>query len=1549
MKNKLIYYLLFGLLIFSISCSEDELSDFQKNDPDPEFALFTLLDDYPALRSAFNNIDSYEFNDRMCAALNNYPDETKAIIRLTSKVLTEHDTDALGSFKNIMRRILYQDDLDKPTDKDDEFSYKNVYYSWADKVADAIDSETDDRLNLTKPLLGIARKLFGYINYKYKGDELEEAMADFIEMLRDNEGTNIGSLLTLFGEVLGKLYLQADENIIFNESDTGLGNAVKGSDASFSGQTDEMKDPAFREAYYNLLMELGNIFTASITEGGEEKKIDDVLRELICNLENYCTKGDENDVNTYDVDPRYNTKTSEVFVDADLKDSIRELILLVKHLTKRSDRESSIIHSYGEPTTLLDEFIRVLKSIGFDPETANLEERLYDMCLVDTWGRPRTETGTNDLATEPFSISFIEHLLYLTIMGINAGWLDGGMTGEYEFRDANYNHGHGEYIGGFTINDIMCSIKTKNLGLPNGIGGLPGIDLSSIAGLYDLAFKPEDCEVVYRSCNNFSREERKDYRFFFDLDYSVFMVASPFLSGDLGVPWGGNPNGGDGQGIEFTNSYLPFCPTGIGEADSGCFFITLLTRSMLWGEGPYFTKEEMTVDGDVYTYYRPDGRIYVQITKPDLDDVNTWTYFYPADGGNDVEGEFDDEGNPYPEGRRERINNRYHDILYTDYTMCEMTDPIKSWGGVFKKLMNAANISEGSSLWSFFKFFMETLLGINIENDEDDDNNENWYVTPAGLLPGLDEDEKGAKGQAKGLLATDATEAGRMAFPELIPENCRERECETRSEAYFRNLTWVLTERKLGLFIPLYAKIKLDAEFVGLIVRALLVINGIDEENPPWWMISPLTILTDFRNDDPDESISSFVERIFSVMMDGVTLTQLAAFFACEGNGVAGVMNSRAFSLKNMLNSNGTKEEIVNTNGAWPLKSIEEGKLWYGQSYIPGDTRFTIPYKTDFLFKAIAPLLIALNEKDVNLLNILGIVRNSLSEEPPDGIVSELLWKLVLGDGSTLPAALSQALTPLARLAFPRSVHPETGEPIDFIGSRKGSLVPPDHPEWGFEANDSDPNWRNRGIIPDLVFPLIMALRNLGGPAVSKEEYYSRGDFLAPAGTKNALKASLELLAPTLLKPWLYYHEGKEEPYAVKAWIARLINGNSFFERSCDVPDIPLKTAELNTWQNHNSWEERGYYLPDETVNLLSLLEDSDRFAEDPKRCDGLLPLLTKYDVNKPKGPDNPPNTRIFTRLFQLVYAFTDEKFTDRPAAYDENDYKTWSARDKIRYGLEQTISSIKCNKSENVRITDEGLKGGRYPDVMIMPDYMYTDGIREVDTDLEKLLDELIGSNESGKGIAVLPDNRPKLEDWKNFNRVSIALGELLSNNGETGGRFNIMEDVIDLIHKLNTQVIITDDENIGFRHMFGSLFTEYDQDDGKWVYPDIHAHMLTITLPEILEVFKGNYDDLFVIVESLLEDNGFLEYFIYSLDSDYSAREVAEQLVAFLQSDIIARNDSAFWSDLAEMLTAFSDLIVPVKGRTPGDIRYNPTQDNSDLLRTADPFTGLGELLSW
>jgi hypothetical protein len=63
-----------------------------------------------------------------------------------------------------------------------------------------------------------------------------------------------------------------------------------------------------------------------------------------------------------------------------------------------------------------------LRSIGFDPDTIDVERSIDDLMRHDLWGRNRLTDA------DAFPNSHLESLMFLTHLTANHGWRDGGVT-----------------------------------------------------------------------------------------------------------------------------------------------------------------------------------------------------------------------------------------------------------------------------------------------------------------------------------------------------------------------------------------------------------------------------------------------------------------------------------------------------------------------------------------------------------------------------------------------------------------------------------------------------------------------------------------------------------------------------------------------------------------------------------------------------------------------------------------------------------------------------------------------------------------------------------------------------------------------------------------------------------------------------------------------------------------------------------------------------------------------------------------------------------------
>ncbi|MDY6932989.1 MAG: hypothetical protein SVZ03_02045, partial [Spirochaetota bacterium] len=526
-------------------------------------------------------------------------------------------------------------------------------------------------------------------------------------------------------------------------------------------------------------------------------------------------------------------------------------------------------------------------------------------------------------------------------------------------------------------------------------------------------------------------------------------------------------------------------------------------------------------------------------------------------------------------------------------------------------------------------------------------------------------------------------------------------------------------------------------------------------------------------------------------------------------------------------------------------------------------------------------------------------------------------------------------------------------------------------PEWGHEQTDDDPDWNNRGLVGWLVIILARCFRDY----MHAEFDLFDPEIVSSAVTHNGLGYFLtDILGSLALVPLCYYEKDtpdNKRPY--NTWKQQIKGGtlkenhplgDNFYNDGTLETDYYLTPSDYIASSGINSetgeplapdpdnifggWAVRNFFSMKNIRNIYNILLDSDPFAPVPERCDGLLPLLMAYDVERfttnSDDPEKSVNTKLLTSLFGLIYDLGNTKYDDPygPAGVDDDDMSTWGLRRKVCYGLEQFVTTLRVEKPFALQDNETNFKRIIHPQWTFYKDCEgnHLETMRPEDVTFE---------------VGQFP-NPPEVEDWTNFNRLCDALSELLSNNGDTGGKYNILEDVISLIEKLFRGIDASEDNIIALRHTLGVLLTSYNK--GGWEYPDTIAHILEDELPKILESFKGHYGNLLILADALLkninnsdgsdnENNNFMKYFLKNFTSSYSAKDVVEQLHDFLGIDLVKRTDSSLWTELAELLIDFADMIE--EDEQPGWFETDIFHSNKNVMENTDPFRAVGEILSW
>jgi len=536
--------------------------------------------------------------------------------------------------------------------------------------------------------------------------------------------------------------------------------------------------------------------------------------------------------------------------------------------------------------------------------------------------------------------------------------------------------------------------------------------------------------------------------------------------------------------------------------------------------------------------------------------------------------------------------------------------------------------------------------------------------------------------------------------------------------------------------------------------------------------------------------------------------------------------------------------------------------------------------------------------------------KNLLGNTDGDFVDLSTVWDTILGTGNVLPNAVGENIAPIARMAF---LQP------DLVASNSSDI-----------GNESSSAWQNRNKL----LPVVVGLAG----TLHTKSYYdkpSSGYWYNFTGNHKYPLKYLGDMISSLVSPLVRYYK---TPYtgAAKGWFVPQMQDPhgkgtyAFFTPKPTDGVVDFKpTSSLRT-----------------VANLMT--ENSTAAA------DGLIPALA--------------NTSMVSKLLAFLQKTGRNGDIYEDIEPDSDDFTQWGARRKIMYGLEQIVTTIKAAKSKE-------LQSNYFIEAINYPSWMFTNNDGSLSSNdqthgvvnLNTALDELIGSSDTDntpetgeKGLAVFVDGRPvdnsnPDRNWINYYKLMNGVGELLSNNGLTTGTYNITEDLITVLDNTLTSFKATNNQLKGLRHTLGTVLYYYDDSTSQWIVPNELKDITTRYLPQILQAFDGRYNDLLVVANNMLVDDGFMEYFMTNLSSSYPTEDVLTQLYDFLGTDLIANADSRLWDDLNELILQLVVLMNDSKTRSYRTYSFEdytkPVYTSfSDYLYSNefDPYSGLGQVLT-
>lgn len=655
---------------------------FQSNvDRDIEFEILSVMKDGGTLEEVYNALDGKEVSARLDGLMedmdeygNDNIDEFIAFSRNACDLLSDHSdliTKLLNSEVKSILEWLTGNNPDKQVKffnysiatsfninafypRGAEMEFTDYFYDFLDRLSE--ESEDGSKSGMEE-MVDMGYKICSYMIDTKTPNEVRDDIQELIDDLLDDD---FNEDFVDISKVVGKLLVQADYPIwIDNEgnavqrkfidtsihTNTDVGNVVKGVNTLIKWVNKMMVVKENRDLLAEVLRETTNLFNPELTV--QNKKI---IKNLIYKIEEHFTS----DGKSYQADPLYNRNDEEIYSDAELGQSLREIFPGLVQLMLRSDRDASMMvdNDWRKQIYPVHQMVEYLRNLKFDPDELDMERSIHDLLKYDLYGNDRTDPDSG-----AHGISFLENLLFLVGITSNVGWEDGGETGEIDpgAPDSRKEHGHGKSVDAITLNDSLFSIKTHALlELENG---------TSFLGLFDMALRETDGEHISRSYTSFHRDEMENHTFYFDQNYGALNLTAGAGIGDAGTPDGGNLNGPNKQ----INSYRAYNPTGRNEYMTSQWVNAWIARTCFNGEGPFYyadpEAETVSINGKTYyKYLRPNGKVYALVNK----DSSTWKYLYPTDKG---DAEDKDTNKIYDFNNKKQRFNRYKAEWNSDYYM----------------------------------------------------------------------------------------------------------------------------------------------------------------------------------------------------------------------------------------------------------------------------------------------------------------------------------------------------------------------------------------------------------------------------------------------------------------------------------------------------------------------------------------------------------------------------------------------------------------------------------------------------------------------------------------------------------------------------------------------------------------------------------------------------------------------------------------------------------------------------------------------------------------
>ncbi len=394
---------------------------FQDGLSQPDVTLFTLLNDYPALKSVFLKADPKEFNVKLDASM------------------AFHDNAAIGALRTVEKMSLDPNSALRPVLLRASTLINRLRTQ--DQTAYEASLDLMERIrNGDAPFLSVAIPLsHAGLNKLYSDKSEAELRDDFNEVADDLESADTVDLLHDIEDFLYKATIQ---NV---NARTGLEKVVEAlGDSSLNG------DRYLKRKLVTMLGGLGDML-GQRAGFSDYRSPDYAVKQLIVNLENYNTAstGPES-ANIYDSQWAYSQTTLGAGKNAELKNVLVDLYQGVRDLLQPPS--SYVVDS---STPILETLSIRLNELGFANDIDGVDASLGRMLELDLNGLDRDSNNSS------YSVSALESLLFMIVLGDVYGYQWANTPPFSSSTPTITGHSNSGNGGVLTLGDSVFALQSK--------------------------------------------------------------------------------------------------------------------------------------------------------------------------------------------------------------------------------------------------------------------------------------------------------------------------------------------------------------------------------------------------------------------------------------------------------------------------------------------------------------------------------------------------------------------------------------------------------------------------------------------------------------------------------------------------------------------------------------------------------------------------------------------------------------------------------------------------------------------------------------------------------------------------------------------------------------------------------------------------------------------------------------------------------------------------------------------------------------------------------